>query len=252
MHAEGAPSEVEIVRSDNGGEFVGGAFGDVCRQDCIEQEFNNTKSPQFNGVAERTFGIVHGIIHNAALAAHVQPHNLVLHIDLHPTQTLRTAPVHGASEPRNRTGPIPNRDIMSPHDMWYGETAFSSPHPFLRRGYCSRKRPSKSFPRRESGFSLGPGTDNPQDKLRVLTPASKVIGTTHVTREPPCDMEMPTVQLQQSVSPQLAGAQQPGGTSEPGVTPELGETPEPAGLDDFNSGPRTPLPLLVMAISHQR
>ena len=124
MHAEGAPSEGEIVRADNGGEFVGGVFGDVCKQDCIEQEFNNTKSPQFNGVAERTLGIIHGIIHSSALAARVQPHNLVLLIDIHPPQTLRTEAVHGASEPRNRTGPIHNRDIMPPHDMWYGETAF--------------------------------------------------------------------------------------------------------------------------------
>ena len=45
------PSKVEIVRSDNGSEFFGGDFGEVCRQYCIKQEFTNAKSPELNGVA---------------------------------------------------------------------------------------------------------------------------------------------------------------------------------------------------------
>ena len=45
VHADGVPSKVEIVRSDNGGEFVGGEFGEVCKQFCIRQEFTNADSP---------------------------------------------------------------------------------------------------------------------------------------------------------------------------------------------------------------
>ena len=41
VRAGRAPSEVEIGRSDNGGEFFGGDFVYVCRQYCIEQEFTN-------------------------------------------------------------------------------------------------------------------------------------------------------------------------------------------------------------------
>ena len=37
LRADGVPSEVERVRSDSGGEFFGGGFGDVCRQSCIKQ-----------------------------------------------------------------------------------------------------------------------------------------------------------------------------------------------------------------------
>ena len=33
---------------------------------------------------------------------------------------------------------------------------------------------------------------------------------------------------------------------------ELGETPEPGGLDGFDAGPPTPLPLLGRGIPHQR
>ena len=39
--------------------------------------------------------------------------------------------------------------------------------------------------------------------------------------EPPLDVEMPPVQLQQSASSELAGAPEPGGTSEPGGTVAL-------------------------------
>ena len=92
----------------------------------------------------------------------------------------------------------------------------------------------------------------------MLTRANKVIETRGVTWEAPPDKEVPPVQLQQSASPELAGAPEPGGTSEPGRksesvgTSELGEKPEPGGLDDFDSGPPTPLPFLGRGILHQR
>ena len=44
VRADGVPSEVEIVRSDNGGEFFGSEFGEVCKQHCIKQEFTNADS----------------------------------------------------------------------------------------------------------------------------------------------------------------------------------------------------------------
>ena len=58
VRAGGVPSAVEIVGSDNRGEFLGGDFGYVCRQYCIKQEFTNAKSPELNGVAERAPGII--------------------------------------------------------------------------------------------------------------------------------------------------------------------------------------------------
>ena len=57
-------------------------------------------------------------------------------------------------------------------------------------------------------------------------------------------MMMSPVQPQQPASPELEGAPEPGGTSELGAESELGETPEPGGLDHFDSGPPTLLPLL--------
>ena len=47
VRADDVPSEVDMVRSDNRGEFVGEDFGDICRQYFFEHEFSNEKSPLF-------------------------------------------------------------------------------------------------------------------------------------------------------------------------------------------------------------
>ena len=86
----------------------------------------------------------------------------------------------------------------------------------------------------------------------MLTWANKVVETRDVTWEKPSVMVVPPVQLQQPASPELGGAPELGGTSEPGGASELGETPEPGGLDDFDSGPPTSVPLLKRGILHQR
>ena len=48
-----APSKVEVVRSDGGGEFSKGAFGALCTTEKIRQDFTAADSPQYNHVAER-------------------------------------------------------------------------------------------------------------------------------------------------------------------------------------------------------
>ena len=45
VRADGIPSLVEIVRSDNGGEFFGGEFASVCNELLIKQEFTPAYSP---------------------------------------------------------------------------------------------------------------------------------------------------------------------------------------------------------------
>ena len=46
VRADGIPSTVMAVRSDNGREFFGGAFGELCRKRCIKQEFTPADSPK--------------------------------------------------------------------------------------------------------------------------------------------------------------------------------------------------------------
>ncbi|CAN0503257.1 unnamed protein product, partial [Discosporangium mesarthrocarpum] len=43
----------KTVRSDDGGEFMGGHFGDLCKHLRIRQEHTTANHPQLNGVAER-------------------------------------------------------------------------------------------------------------------------------------------------------------------------------------------------------
>ena len=42
---EGIPSEVVEVRSDDGGEFNEGKFGNLCREKNIKQDFTTADSP---------------------------------------------------------------------------------------------------------------------------------------------------------------------------------------------------------------
>ena len=58
VRVDGVPSKVVIFRSDGGGEFRGGKFGDLCRSRGIKQEFTTADSVQLNGVAERAPGSI--------------------------------------------------------------------------------------------------------------------------------------------------------------------------------------------------
>ena len=82
--ADGVPSKVEIVRSDNGGEVFRAEVGEVCKQYCIKQEFTNADSLKQNGVVERALGV----IQNAGLAACIQAPIIFPHIQLPPTKSV--------------------------------------------------------------------------------------------------------------------------------------------------------------------
>ena len=45
LRVEGTPSEVVIVRSDDGREFMEGKFGKLCRERKLKQEFTTADSP---------------------------------------------------------------------------------------------------------------------------------------------------------------------------------------------------------------
>ena len=68
VQANGTPSAIMCVRSDNGGEYLGGVFGTLCRKRGIKQEFTPADSSKYNGVAERALAL----ISDNALAARIQ------------------------------------------------------------------------------------------------------------------------------------------------------------------------------------
>ena len=69
----GIPSAVEVVRSDEGGEFKGG-LAKLCRRHNIRQEFTTADSVKFNGVAERHIAMIASV----GMAAQVQAKSLFL------------------------------------------------------------------------------------------------------------------------------------------------------------------------------
>ena len=97
--ADGVPSKVVIVRSDNGGKLCGGELGEVCKQFFIEQEFTDADSPKQNGVIAKALGI----IQNAALAACIQVPIIFAHVQLPPTISLWAEAMHWADDALNHT-----------------------------------------------------------------------------------------------------------------------------------------------------
>ena len=163
--ADGVPSQVVTVRSDGGGEFCRGRFGDLCRSRCIKQEFTTADSPQFNGVAERALGL----IETAAMAGRIQARELFPGAQLPATESLWAEASHWACDALNRTATSANPANKSPYEMWYGEPPPVVLLPFLKPGYCKVKRRNKSQPKAEECFYLGPAPNHPRDAVRVLT-----------------------------------------------------------------------------------
>ena len=79
VRADGIPSILATVRSDNGGEFhPDGPFGDLCRERGIRQQFSCAMSPEQNGVVERALAIIEA----TAMASRIQARELFPGIEI--------------------------------------------------------------------------------------------------------------------------------------------------------------------------
>ena len=149
LRVEGIPSEVVVVRSDNGGEFNQGEFGQLCRERNIKQEFTTADSPEYNnGVAERGLAM----IESAALAVRIQASELFSGFDIPEKPSLWAEAMRWACDAYNRTATVANPGNRSPHGMFYGEIPQNSPIPFLKPGYCKYKRMNKMDPKARECF----------------------------------------------------------------------------------------------------
>lgn len=160
-------------------KVVHGDLGDVCRYYCIKHEFISTKCPELSGVAERT----RGIIRNALLVNPCQVLIRLPHVELPLSETFWAEAVYWACDALNHSSMVSNPGKKLPYKMCRGKAARTSPHPFLRPGYCRWNHPSKSCPRCKGSFCIGPGIDNLHDSLQMLMRAIKVVETRHITRK---------------------------------------------------------------------
>ena len=191
VRADGIPSTVMAVRSDNGREFFGGAFGELCRKRCIKQEFTPADSPKYNGVAERALGL----INDAAAAARIQATELYPGAPDYPSLWAEAA--SWACHALNCTATTANPGDKSPYEMWYGSPPpRGAVWPFLKPAVCRVKRNNKSLPKAQDCYYVGPGIDHPRDCIRVLTANRSILTTRNVTwRHVPLSRPAPPQQL---------------------------------------------------------
>ena len=176
VRADGIPSEVVIVRSDNGGEFFGGDFGKLCRTRGIKQEFTPADTPKYNGVAERALALMI----DAALAARLQAPVLYPGAPTYPS--LWAESMSWACHVMNLTATTANPGDKSPYEMWHGSPPpAGGVWPFLKPAVCTVKRKNKSQPKGQDCYYLGPGVDHPRDCVRVLTSHRTVLTTRNLT-----------------------------------------------------------------------
>ena len=194
VRGDGIPSLVEMVRSDNGKEFFGGAFASVCNELLIKQEFTPAYNQQYNGVAERELGL----IGEAAMTARILAKALFGHVHLPKTGKLWAEALHWACKAIDHTACSANPESKSPYEMCYREPRPARPYPFFIPAYCRWQRPSKLLPKGGSCFYVGPSRGHPRDCHGVLTRAGTIQETRDVTWEvlpsqlPPLQPSLPT------------------------------------------------------------
>ena len=171
----GTPSAVEVVRSDEGGEFKGD-FAKLCRKHSIRQEFTTADSPKFNGVAERHIAMVE----TAGMAAQVQAKSFFRGFKIPSGSRLWSARNYWACYALNRTATSANVGDKSPFEMRFG-TAPQSPIPFLKPGYVKTKRQDKLKPKAFPCFFIGPSANRPRDSYELLLRSGNVINSRNVT-----------------------------------------------------------------------
>ena len=150
VRGHGTPSLVECVRSDNGGEFAGRAFRDLCDERGIRQEFTTPDTPKLNGVAERGLGL----IQDAAAAAMLEAPRLFPDTQLPASTGMWAEACVWACDAFNKSATTANPGNKSPHELFLGSLPPLTLLPFLKPGYCRVRRVNKAAPKAEPCFFL--------------------------------------------------------------------------------------------------
>ena len=180
LRVEGVPSEVVVVRSDNGGESNQGEFGQLCRGRNIKQEVTTDDSPEYKGVAERRLAV----IKSAAIAARIQASELFPGFDIPEKPSLWAEAMSWACDAYNRTGTVADPGSRSPHEIFYGNIPQNSPISFLKPGYCKYKHTNEMDPKARECFYVGLAINHPRESKRVFVHTGKVLIIRNVTWAP--------------------------------------------------------------------
>ncbi|CAN0511440.1 unnamed protein product, partial [Discosporangium mesarthrocarpum] len=146
------------VRSDDGGEFLGGSFGALCRDFRVRQEHTCVDTPQLNGVAERGLGL----IDSAQLSGRLQASELFgLAVNIPSHEDLWAEASAWACAALNATATTANPGSIPPYEAFYGKPAPLQVLPFLKPTFHRKAgRRLKSDPKGVECFYLGPGRNH--------------------------------------------------------------------------------------------
>ena len=114
IRLEGIPSEVVVIRSDDGGEFSEGNFGKLCRKRKIKQECTTSAdSHKYNGFAKQGLALIESV----ALAVRIQASELFPGFNVPEGLSLWTEAMNWACDAYNRTATVGNSSNLSPYEM---------------------------------------------------------------------------------------------------------------------------------------
>ena len=160
IRADGCPSVVECVRSDNGTEFLNVEFRALLNSHCVHQELTPVASPKHDGVVERRIACKLEL----AMVSCLEAKRLFDGEKLPPTGPLWAEACHHASDAINMTTRVKDKpDMLSPFQTFYGRAPFARVLPFLQPGFHHLRRSLNSGPKAELCFYLSSGSNHSQD-----------------------------------------------------------------------------------------
>ena len=159
LRVEGFPSEVIIIRSDDGGELGVGKFGKLCRVRSIKQEFTTADIPEYYGVAERELAL----IESATLVARIHSSELFSGFSIPDRPSSWAEAMNWACGAYTGTATVGNSENRSPYEMFYGEPSRTNPIPVLKSGFCKYKRMYKMGPKARRSIYLNRVRNDPSE-----------------------------------------------------------------------------------------
>lgn len=164
--------KTQVLRTDNGTEFINSAVQSLIAQAGIRHERTCPHTSHQNGVAERSIGKLMPVVRTMIAAASALP-------------TLWGEAIHAAAHVANRMPCSSNDNHQSPFEMRFGRTPdISHFQPWGITGYVRRTtHQSKVFPRADAGVLVGYGHEvTGQKGWRIHMPrTNRVVTSTSVS-----------------------------------------------------------------------
>lgn len=146
---------VECVQSDNGGEFTGGSFTQLCAERAIWQDNTTPETPKLNGVMERGLRLVQ----EAAHATYLEAPDFFRALQLRSSGRLYAEALYWACDMLDRSPTTANTGKCSPCGFFWRVTPKLRVLAFLRPDTAAFAATTKPRPKPSGAFTwlVGPG-----------------------------------------------------------------------------------------------